>query len=105
MLQQTTEYFFLGGCNFGLGTVNASVLEWPHKPSYGALGFVATEDAINVESGLLNVVIYHWKKAGAESRSGKLSALSDKRCMVYSSELEKPRNTVPQENAINFTII
>jgi len=36
---------------------------------------------------VVNVVLHYWKKAGAESRSGKLSALSDKRCMVYSSDV------------------
>ena len=36
---------------------------------------------------MVYVVLYYWKKAGAESRSGKLSALSDERCMVYSSDV------------------
>jgi len=48
--------FFCGDLKFGLGTGNASPLEWPPKPSCAALGFLATEEAINVQGGLLNVL-------------------------------------------------
>jgi hypothetical protein len=53
-----------------------------------------------VESGLLNVVIYYWKKAGAESRSENLSALSDERCMFYSSYVV----TVVQTDSMLWTL-
>jgi hypothetical protein len=48
--------FFCGGLNFGLGTGNLSTLEWPPKPSYDAAGLVATEEAFNVQDGLLNML-------------------------------------------------
>ena len=48
--------FFCDGFNFGLGTGNASILEWPPKPSYAASGFTATEEAILVWFGLLNML-------------------------------------------------
>jgi len=35
----------------------------------------------------VTVVLFHWKKGGAESRFGKLPALSNTLCMVYTSDV------------------
>ena len=71
--------FFCHAFKFRLGTINASILEWPPKPLHNTSEILTIEEAINVEGGMLNVVwMCYWKKAAAGSRSENLSALSDK---------------------------
>jgi hypothetical protein len=47
---------FCGSLNFGLGTGIASTLEWPPKQLHVASRFVAIEEVVNVQGGLLNVL-------------------------------------------------